>query len=234
MPSATSISVIIPTLNEAVRLPATLAAVQAQAGPLETVVADGGSDDATVDVASGRARVVQSPPGRGRQMNAGAAAARGDVLLFLHADTLLPPGALAAVRAVLADPAAEAGTFRLRFDRRSPLLRCYGACTWLPLPHLCFGDRGLFVRRTVFDAVGGYPEWPMFEDLELAARLHRRGGFHFLRSAVTTAARRFEAQGLVRQQLRNAYLWTHYQFGTDPRRLAHLYAYTDATRGDAR
>ena len=219
------VSVIIPALNEAAYIEATLASVEAQAGPREVIVVDGGSTDATPTLAARHATVHRSPPSRAGQMNHGAARASGEVLLFLHADTQLPPGTLDHIRACLRPADAEAGTFRLRFDRETPLLRFYSFCTRLPLPRLCFGDRGLFVRRRVFEALGGYPEVPLFEDLELVRYLHRRGGFRFLPQAVTTAARRFHDAGPLRQQLRNAYLWGHYLLGTDPRQLAHLYRY---------
>lgn len=222
------ISVVIPALNEAPRIEATLASVLAQAGPAEVVVVDGGSSDATAALAARQARVLASPPGRARQMNAGARATDGEVLLFLHADTRLPPGALAAIGETLADPTAEAGAFRLAFDRWTPLLRFYSFCTRFPLPRLCFGDRALFVRRTVFDAVGGFPDIPVFEDLELVHLLHRRGGFRFRPEYVVTAARRFERYGPLRQQLRNTYLWLRYLGGADPQALAHLYAYDEA------
>lgn len=219
------LSVVIPALNEAERIEATLRAVRVQSVPAEVIVVDGGSTDETVRRAAAHARVVHAEPGRAVQMNAGAARAGGDVLLFLHADTLLPPGAFEAIANALADPSVEAGAFRLAFDRQSPLLRFYSFCTRLPLAPICFGDRGLFVRRTTFEAVGGFTAWPIFEDLEMVRLLHRRGGFRFLPQYVTTAARRFERHGVLRQQLRNTYLWLHYLAGTDPHRLAHLYRY---------
>ncbi|MFP4228193.1 MAG: TIGR04283 family arsenosugar biosynthesis glycosyltransferase [Salinivenus sp.] len=227
--SPSLVSVIIPTLNEASVLGATLERVRVQAGPLEVVVVDGGSDDATVSEArTWGARVLRAPRGRARQLNRGAEGASGNVLLFLHADTLLPLNGLSRIRETLASSAAAAGTFQLQFDRTSPLLRLYAWCTRWPWVRICFGDRGLFVERSAFEAVGGYPEWPIFEDLELAARLHDRGGFRFLDTAVTTSARRFERNGALRQQLRNFYLWLHYMKGTDPEQVAHLYRYASS------
>jgi rSAM/selenodomain-associated transferase 2 len=223
-----SISVIIPTLNEEAVLGATLKTIQAQAEPFEVIVADGHSTDDTRACASVTgATVLRAPRGRASQLNRGAEAARGDAFLFLHADTLLPPNGLRLIRRTLSQPAATSGTFRLQFDRTTPLLRFYAWCTRWPWIRLCFGDRGLFVERSAFEAVGGYPEWPLFEDLELAARLHEHGGFRFLDTAVTTSARRFERNGILTQQLRNLYLWLHYVCGADPQRVAHLYQYDE-------
>lgn len=158
-------------------------------------------------------------------MNRGADATNGELLLFLHADTHLPPDGLARIRQTLKQPSAVAGTFRLQFNVSTPLLRFYSWCTRWPWIRLCFGDRGLFVSRSAFNAVGGYPDWPLFEDLELAARLNDYGDFHFLDEAVTTSARRFHRTGPLLQQLRNAYLWVHYVAGGDPNAVAHLYPY---------
>lgn len=226
MRSLPLVSVIIPTLNEAQILGPTLRRVRAQEEPFEILVVDGGSTDETITRA--RAHGVQiytAPRGRARQMNEGALRANGDILLFLHADTLLPENGLSIVRRTLRDPEANSGTFRLQFDEPTRLLRFYARCTHWPWIRLCFGDRGQFARRSAFEAVGGFPEWPLFEDLELAHRLHEHGGFRFLDRAVTTSARRFHRRGSLRQQLRNLYLWSHYMLGTDPETVSHLYRY---------
>jgi len=218
------ISIIIPALNEENTIGPTLRRSHSQEDPVEILVVDGGSDDRTRDRArSAGATVLQAPKGRAAQMNHGAQRASGEIFLFLHADTLLPPNGLSLIRRTLDDSRTSSGTFRLQFDEPTPLLRFYAWCTHLPWSRLCFGDRGQFVQRSVFEAVGGFPDWPLFEDLELAARLHEHGGFQFLNAAVTTSARRFRRQGPVRQQLRNLYLWSHYMWGTDPEQVAHLY-----------
>lgn len=221
------VSVIIPTLNEEGVLGPTLDRVQQQEPPFELLVVDGGSTDATPETARNRgASVLTAECGRAIQMNRGAAAAEGDLLLFLHADTLLPNDGLARIRRALVPPPVTAGTFRLQFDESTPLLRFYAWCTRWPWIRLCFGDRGLFVTRSAFDAVGGYPDWPLFEDLELAARLAEHGRFRFLDAAVITSARRFQRHGILWQQLRNLYLWLHYVVGTPPEKVAHLYEET--------
>ncbi|MEX0747202.1 MAG: hypothetical protein WD275_04320, partial [Rhodothermales bacterium] len=153
--------------------------------------------------------------------------AQGDVLIFLHADTVLPDDAFGHIRFALRDGEHEAGAFRLAFDVETPLLRFYGFCTRLPLPQICFGDRALFMRRSTFDALGGFPDIPIFEDLEMVQMLHRRGRFAFLPADVTTSARRFLKVGPLRQQLRNTYLWLHFMLGTKPERVADHYRYDE-------
>ncbi|MFB6272286.1 MAG: TIGR04283 family arsenosugar biosynthesis glycosyltransferase [Salinibacter sp.] len=218
------ISVIIPTLNEASTIDRTLRRVHQQAEPFEIIVVDGGSEDETQALARSKgATVRQAPQGRATQMNRGAEDATGSIFLFLHADTLLPPHGLSTIRSALDDPDTASGTFRLRFDNPTPLLRFYAWCTRWPWTRLCFGDRAQFAKRSAFEAVNGFPEWPIFEDLEFAARLDDHGGFRFLDSAVTTSARRFRRHGPLQQQLRNLYLWSHYMWGADPKRVAHLY-----------
>lgn len=219
------ISVIIPTLNEESCLPETLAMLAALSDSPEVIVADGGSSDQTCSIARQGGCVISSPLGRAVQMNAGAAAATGDVLLFLHADTHLPPDGLAAVREALSDTAVEAGAFRLRFYDDSPFLNFYAACTRLPIPSLCFGDRALFVRRATFEEIGGFPDIPIFEDIEIVRTLHRRGSFRFLGEAVTTSARRFRRQGIFLQQMQNAFLWSGHFLGIPSARLAAFYGY---------
>ncbi len=227
MPPSRLVSIIIPTLNEETTIVPTLRRVHQQKGPIEILVVDGGSTDHTRSVARTHdATVLQAPRGRASQMNCGANQSTGNILLFLHADTRLPLNAVSRIRRVLADPDTTAGTFRLRFDTQTPMLRFYAWCTRWPWIRLCFGDRGQFVERSAFEAVDGFPDWPLFEDLELAARLNDHGGFRFLDAAVTTSARRFRRHGPLRQQLLNLYLWTHYLWGTDPARMASLYPAT--------
>lgn len=220
------ISVVIPTRNEEAYIGPTVDALLARDALFEVIVVDGGSDDATRERAARRCRVLTSAPGRARQMNAGARVASGDALFFLHADTLVGPDTLPALHTALKDPAVEAGAFRLRFNTDAPLLRFYSRFTRLDTPVFCFGDRGLFVRRAVFEALGGFNDLPAFEDLDLARRLHRRGGFRFLSQCVTTSARRFERYGPVRQQARNVFLWSAYMLGLSPRHLAQFYSYS--------
>lgn len=222
------VSIIIPTLNEEEVLGPTLNQLRQQTPPFEVLVVDGGSTDGTCErVSASEARLIEAPKGRATQLNSGAEAATGEFLFFLHADTHPPPNGLSLIRKTLTASTTTAGTFRLQFDSPTPLLRLYAECTRWPWIRICFGDRGLFVTQSAFAAVGGYPDWPLFEDLELAARLHEYGGFRFLPSAVTTSARRFRRNGALQQQLRNLYLWGHYMAGTAPERMTHMYRYPE-------
>lgn len=218
------ISIIIPTLNEAAIIERTLLDLRKQASPFEVIVVDGGSDDETVLLAKPHAQVITSERGRANQMNAGAGAARGEVLLFLHADTLLPENALPDIRNALSSN-MRAGTFRLQFDDSSPLLRFYSFFTRFKSKHLCFGDRGLFVDAELFRQTGAFAPIPVFEDLEITRRLVQHTRFAFLPTYVTTAARRFKKHGALRQQLLNTFLWTRYMLGAAPQDMASFYTY---------
>ena len=195
------ISVVIPTLNEAMNLPGTLTAVRGAADGVacEIIVVDGGSTDGTVGLAQAAGcLVVRSPrAGRAVQMNAGAVRARGDLFLFLHADTLLPCGALAAVVTACARPGVVGGGFVRRYASRSPWLwlTCRLASVrnrWVGW-HL--GDQAMFVRRGAFEGVGGFREMEMFEDVDFSRRLRRGGAVVTRRPAVGSSARRFERRG---------------------------------------
>ena len=237
-----TVTVVVPTLDEAATVGAALASVARQTPPWRVVVADGGSSDGTpelVRAAWPEAVVVTGPPGRGRQLADGAALADGEALLFLHADTRLADGALDAVRAALAGDGVAGGCFRTTFDTPAhgfgPLgraaMRLWQARMWMRWHRLAFGDRAIFCTRAAFDAAGGMPDSPLFEDLELVRRLRRVGRFVFLPLDVVTSARRFRRHGAVRQQARNLALWLAWNAGVAPERLARHYPrHGDETR----
>ena len=196
------VGVVVPALDEAPAIVATLEALHAQR-PDDVVVADGGSSDGTAQLAGRLARVIQAPRGRARQLNAGSRAVAGDALLFLHADSRLPDGAIEAVRTSLADPAAAGGSFHKRFDSDRLLLRHVRWRTrlWHRLG-LAFGDQALFASRAAFERIGGFRTDVGAEDMDLAWRLRRAGRFVLLDAEVLTSARRFEDEGVVRTWLR--------------------------------
>lgn len=220
-----TIAVVIPVLNEVDRVKALLEEVKAQ-GFEEVIVADGGSGDGTVEavLAQSGTRLVRSERGRARQMNVGAAAASpADVLLFLHADTRLPPEAARLVADLMQDSRVVGGSFRLTFDRRHPLLDVYAACSRFDTAWTTFGDQAFFIRRAQFDALGGFPDQPVLEDMAMRKALRRRGRFVKLGASVETSARRFEAEGLLRRQLKNGFMLALHAGGVSPHRLAALY-----------
>jgi uncharacterized protein len=222
------VSVVIPALNEERHIAATLRAV-GQCLCHEVIVVDGGSTDTTVQRAKeAEVTVLNSKPGRARQMNAGAARAEGGALLFLHADTLLPPGWAEVVPRTLCAPGVAAGAFRFRiagsFAGKSAIEWATGfRSRWLQRP---YGDQGLFLARALFEEMGGFAELPIMEDYEFSARLRRRGHIVTVGEAALTSARRWEKLGVVRTTLRNQWMLAGYHLGTSPQKLAARYRAT--------
>lgn len=207
-------SVVIPTLNEAAALPATLESVRCAAigHAVDVVVSDGGSNDGTRSVAASwrglSIQVLRGPSGRGRQLAAGIAASSADVFLLLHADTWLPRDAFNAIaRRLSGAPHVVGGGFRKNFRDAPPLLR-FGAVgrsmLYFRLTGLLFGDQAMFVRRTALEQCGGMPDWALVEDLELSRRLCRVGELALLQEVVQTSGRRFGQHGTLRTWWRMA------------------------------
>jgi rSAM/selenodomain-associated transferase 2 len=222
--AAGGIAVVIPTLDEAAVLGDTLAGLPA--GFAEVVVADGGSADDTVAVARAHGcRVVEAPRGRGPQMNAGAAVTRAPVLLFLHADTRLPEDAPARVAAALADPAVAGGGFSLGIASRDGFLALVAAAATLRtrLTGVFYGDQAVFVRRGAFEAVGGFPPYPIMEDVAFGRALKTRGRVVLLPQRAVTSARRWERENPLFTTLRNWALVSLFLAGVSPERLARWY-----------
>ncbi len=222
------VSIIVPTLNEESQITATLRALQKLSGEKEIIVADGGSTDKTIELAAAQGvRVVHSVRGRGPQMHAGALQAAGDVFWFVHADTIPPAHALQEIEESMKDSSVAGGNFGLTFDGTSrssrhltaiyPCLRALG---------LCYGDSGIFVRRSSYEAIGGFAPVALFEDLDLLRRLKKAGRFVHLSCCLITSSRRFEQRNF-------ALIWIHwtalqvlYWCGVSPNLLARWYRHT--------
>ena len=217
-----SVSVIIPTLNEAANLSRLLPQLQA-ASPHEILIADGGSADASHDIAEQHcARIIPSERGRAKQMNAAAKEASGEHLLFLHADTDPPATYAALIAHHLEQAGVAAGAFRfaLREDiairaiiEKLVALRC--AARQLP-----YGDQGIFLRRSIFQAQGGFPDWPILEDVQLVRQLRRIGRIRITNEAALTSARRWQSHGVLRTFVWHQLILLGYYLGLSPQRLA--------------
>jgi rSAM/selenodomain-associated transferase 2 len=221
-----TISVIIPALNEASSVGATLDAVSRLSGPVEVIVVDGGSDDDTREIAGlrGAKVIVASERGRGVQMHRGACAAQAGVLWFLHADTIVPADSVERIIEALVDPRVVAGNFDVRFDGRGWAARFM---TWL-YPQLrrlglCYGDSAIFVRREAYEQVGGFKSFPIFEDLDLLRELRKVGAIVHVPATVITSSRRFQGRSFVLTFARWTIMQVLYWLGIQPRTIGRIY-----------
>ena len=219
-----TISIIIPVLNEAANLSPLIDSTR-RLGECEIIVVDGGSTDDTWQQSATADVRLKSDRGRARQQNAGAKASSGDVLLFLHADCRVQPGCLEAMTAAMENPQTVGGCFRQVIDAagwkfrlmergNAARVRCLG---W------AYGDQGVFVRRSVFESLGGFPDLKLMEDLYFVKQLRRAGRFVALDAPILVSARRWQKAGLLRQTLRNWVLLTLAHLGVPPDRLARFY-----------
>ena len=222
---AEKISIIIPVLNEANTINGVLARILG-ASNVEVIVVDGGSQDETVALAqSVGVKVIAATGGRASQMNAGAAVATGSILLFLHADTHLPPAFDTLVRQVLQNTGAIAGAFELRIDAELWGIRLIEKMVnlrsrFLSLP---YGDQAIFLKASIFKEIGGFPNLPIMEDFELMRRLKRYGKIAIAPAPVVTSGRRWQKLGVVRTTLINQLIIIGYFLGVPPARLARWY-----------
>lgn len=219
------ISIIIPALNEAPTIARVISTAQ-NAKNVEIIVADGGSSDGTPEIAKSLdLRVIFSTMGRATQMNAGAAAATGDILLFLHADTLLPEGFDTWVRQALAKAGTVGGAFELKIDAPLPSLRLVEkGVNWrsrfLQMP---YGDQAIFLKTATFNEMGGFRDLPVMEDFEFVRRLKKQGRIEIVPQAVLTSARRWQQLGVLKTTAINQILIIAYFLGVSPDRLAFWY-----------
>ena len=220
-----NISIIIPTRNEADSIGRLLPELLAVPG-VELLVVDGGSTDNTVDIAKSLgAQVLSSPPGKAKQMNAGAEAAHGNILLFLHCDTKLAPGFVVQIEAALNQPEISAGAFQLSIDSKGFGLR---VIEWLvnfrsKILQMPYGDQGIFVTTDMFFSVGAFPPQPIMEDFEFIRKLRKRGKIKILPLHATTSSRRWERLGILKTTAINQAIIIGYLFGVSPEKLAGWY-----------
>ncbi len=227
------IAIVIPTLQEEGTIQGCLRQLQDQPPPFEVFVADGGSEDDTLALTQAWASALGYPLGWGRsphqgraaQMNWGATQTQGEILLFLHADSQLPDQGLDRIREALRDPQVVGGRFRVRLDcERWPYpLISWGINTRSRITGYFTGDMGIFLRRAEFEALGGYPEQPLMEDLELAGRMGARGRVVFVPQPMTTSSRRWQQGGPWRTVALMQILRASYRWGVRPERLARWY-----------
>lgn len=232
-----TISVVVPTLDEEDRIEGALRSARDAVGDgAELLVVDGGSSDATRERAAPLARVVRSEPGRGRQLHEGARAARGDVLVFLHADTRLPRASAPLLRAALDRRGTAGGCFRFGLRPPSPAVSRWrllelGVRARTRLFGTATGDQALFASREAYRASGGYPDWPLFEDVELVRRLKRVGRFRVVPTVARTSRRRWERAGFWRTVATHWALRLAFSAGVAPGRLARWYDRLTGPRG---
>jgi rSAM/selenodomain-associated transferase 2 len=206
--------------------------LQALEGQKEIILVDGGSEDQTVALATAAGvKVLESARGRGTQQHAGALAARGQVLWFVHADTSPPRHAISEINEALRDSSVVGGNFGLTFDGPSRAARqltaIYPTLRWL---NLCYGDSGIFVRRSAYDVIGGFRPLAMFEDLDLLRRLRRKGRFVHLKTRIVTSSRRFENRNFAGMWVHWTALQILYWAGVQPKTLANWYGPVRRTR----
>ena len=223
------LSVILPVLNEAKGINDALAHLRSidDGSIREIILSDGDPAGSTLEAArDASVATVAGPPGRGGQLNRGAALATGDILLFLHADTILPPRAFERIRLALADPSVAGGAFDLGIASPRWYFRVterYAACR-TRLTRIPFGDQAIFLRRAFFERIGRYADIPVMEDVELMTRVRRTGGrITILPDRVLTSARRWEQEGVLFTTCRNWMLQGLYCLGVKPERLARFY-----------
>jgi rSAM/selenodomain-associated transferase 2 len=218
-------SVIIPTLNEAKFIRTTIQRIRDLDETVEIVIADGESSDETVRLCQkATVNVEFAKRGRGSQCNTGAAKASGDVLLFLHADTFLPENAFELMTNYFSDHNIQIGTFRLAFDSQNAMLRFYCSFTKFDSMFTRFGDQCIVIRKSFFNEIGGFPDWPLFEDVHLLRLARRQTKIISFPLKVITSSRRFVARGIIRTQILNGFLLLLYLFGVSPILLANWYA----------
>lgn len=221
------ISVIVPAFNEEENIVRCVGGIQREQGDIEIIVADGGSADRTVELAARQkgVKVVQGGKGRGVQMNAGASHATGKILLFLHADTTLEEGWSPAIAGALKDDSVAGGAFTFALHNPGKKYRVVERCVKFrcSLFKLPYGDQGIFIRKSVFEKLGGYENIPIMEDVDLIERMKRLGGIVILEKKAFTSERRWQKKGLLYTAVLNQLIRLLYKMGVSPHKLGRIY-----------
>ncbi len=219
-----SFSVIIPTLNEAETIGACISSIVSEQSNAEIIVVDGGSSDDTAVIAeTAGATVLHTEPCRGLQCNLGAATAAGEIIVFLHADTILPRDAFNYLSEIFSKDEVKIGNFGIVFDTKHWFLRLLSFLANFDMGLFRFGDQGIVIRKSLFDDLGGFPNWMLFEDFELIRAARKQTRVYRFPVSVVTSARRFVKNGIIRQQIKNVYYTIQYMLGVSPWRLAEKY-----------
>ncbi len=220
------ISIIIPCLNEAGFIEKTLERCLKLQGNFEIILVDGGSTDHTVNIAKkiSYIKIFIAEKGRAKQMNYGSKKAEGDILLFLHADTFLPENTFNLIHRQFKKPETVGGSFRLKFDKPHRFLNLYTWFSRFSLEFFTYGDHAFFIKKEIFDTIGGYKFIPFMEDIEIQKRLRKKGKFKKVKEYVVTSGRRFEKNGTTKQLVIDVILVCLYNLSISPRQLKQFYA----------
>jgi rSAM/selenodomain-associated transferase 2 len=219
------VSIIIPCYNEANYIEATLKQCFSQNGDLEIIVVDGGSTDYTTKIVENYPSVllISSIKGRSNQLNKGAEAARGNILLFLHADTLLPPKAIVSISKAFENAQVVAGSFYLEFDKSHILLSFYSKLSKINHSFFTYGDHAIFMSKKIFSEIGGFKNLSFMEDAEIQKLARKKGKFLKLNLGVKTSTRRFEKHGFSKQFFQDMLIAILFKLGVDPEKLKEYY-----------
>jgi rSAM/selenodomain-associated transferase 2 len=217
-------SVVIIAYNEENRLRACINSIHRARKDVQIILSDGGSTDATIKIAlEENVIVVSSKPGRGIQCNAGAKLAKGSIILFLHSDTTLPANAFRLLDDYFGDSKVKIGTFRLAFDKKNPVLSIYTKFTSIDSVFTRFGDQCIVIRRNFFNQISGFNNWVLYEDVDLLRRARKLTKIYSFPASVITSSRRFEEEGIIKQQLINGWHILLFFSGKSPEELAVKY-----------
>jgi rSAM/selenodomain-associated transferase 1/rSAM/selenodomain-associated transferase 2 len=211
-------------LNEAKFITECLQSIRKSFNSDEIILVDGGSSDKTLELAYHfDVKIIKSTKGRGVQMNAGAEKASGDILIFVHADTFIPDNAKQLIENEFANPNIKIATFRLGFDADHKILNFYSKFSNYESMFTKFGDQCIIIRKSFYEVLGGFPNWSIFEDVQLLSKARKKSKIKILDAAVVTSARKFLLGGIARTQIQNAFLFVHYFLGMDQTKIAQSY-----------